>query len=158
MMTVAVYAGSFDPVTVGHVDVIERAAQVMDTVVVAVGINVSKKYMFTDTQRMAMVEAACAHMPNVRVVQMSGTLVDLVAHVGATCVVKGVRDGVDVAGEMSQAAVNRDVGGVETLFLPSRGELMHVSSTMVRELLTWGMDISRYVPAPVLAFIGENSK
>ena len=157
-MTTALYPGSFDPLTLGHMDVIERVARVADTLIVAVGTNVAKTPTFSVEARMEMIRAACAHLDNVRVLVMSSTAIEMAAEYGVNCIVKGVRDGADLSGEMAQAAVNRELGGVETLLIPSRGEYMHLSSTMVRELMKWGMDYSRYVPPAVLSFIGENSK
>lgn len=150
------YPGSFDPLTLGHMDVIERASRLADELIVAVGINAAKQPLFNAEQRCAMIEQSVAHLPNVRVVTMPGTLIGAVQEHQATAVIKGVRDSNDLASETTQAAVNRDLGQVETLLIPARGDLAHVSSTVVREMLRWGMDTSRYVPLPVHAFINEN--
>ncbi|QWW18907.1 pantetheine-phosphate adenylyltransferase [Schaalia sp. 19OD2882] len=155
-MTTAVLPGSFDPFTVGHLDLAERALTFCDRLVVAVGVNSAKTPLFDVEKRMRMVRAATGHLAGVEVVAMDALLVDLCSQVGADMVVKGVRDGADVTWESTQAAVNRDLGGPETVWLPTRGELSHVSSSVVRELLRWGLDVSRYVPGPVVELVGDN--
>ncbi|WP_026460898.1 pantetheine-phosphate adenylyltransferase [Schaalia suimastitidis] len=148
--------GSFDPFTVGHLDIVQRACALADHVVVAVGTNRTKRPMFTLAQRRAMIEAATRHLPQVSVIPMEGTLIDAYREAGAGAVIKGLRDAHDLTWEQTQAAVNRELGGVETVYLPTQSQYAHISSTMVRELLSWGMDISRYVPQGVKAFIGDN--
>lgn len=157
-MTTALYPGSFDPITLGHMDVIERVACVVDSLIVAVGTNVSKTPTFSVDERVEMIKAACVHLENVQVLVMSSTAIEMSVEYGVNYIVKGVRDGADLSTEMAQATVNRDLGGIETLLIPSRGDYMHLSSTLVRELMKWGMDYSRYVPPAVLSFIGENSR
>lgn len=153
---IALIPGSFDPLTYGHLDVITRTAAFAQRVIVAVGVNFSKSTVSATQIRLDSVKAGVAHLPNVEVVGMAGLLADLYREVGADIVVKGVRDMADMDSEMTQASANRDIGDVETVWLPTRPELRHVSSSLVRELYGWGMDVSRYVPQEVLAIWGEN--
>lgn len=150
------FAGSFDPITIGHADIITRAASFADELVVAVGINPKKKYMFDQDKRVDMVNAVVAQLGNVRIVKMEGTLIDCAKSNDVSFIVKGVRSQSDVDTELAQAAVNRDLGGVETLFIPSLPELSLVSSSMVRELVHLGLSVSRYVPNEIEPFVAQN--
>lgn len=155
-MTTALLPGSYDPFTNGHLDLVRRTRVFADRVLVAVGTNINKTYAYDTAIRIAMIRAATADLTGVDVVEMDGLLIDLALREGADLVVKGVRDGADLAWEYTQAAVNREIGDVETVFLPTRGELAHISSSVVRELAHWGLDVSRYVPGPVAALMGDN--
>ncbi|WP_165218295.1 pantetheine-phosphate adenylyltransferase [Schaalia sp. ZJ1691] len=155
-MTTAVFPGSFDPLTLGHLDVIERAHALFDRVIVAIGVNRNKRYRFTVDQRLEMIRLAVGDRERVDVMEMSGALVSFVKEQHADVVIKGIRGGADVEWESPQAAVNREVGGVETLWLPTRPELAHVSSSMVRELLDVQIRVDRYVPSAILALISDN--
>lgn len=155
-MTTAVLPGSFDPVTLGHVDLIRRATRVADLVVVAVGVNAHKTAHFDIDQRVRFIGDALAGMPRVEVARMDGLLVDFCRDHDADMVIKGIRDSADVSWEILQASVNREIGGVETVLLPTSPELVHVSSSIVRELASWGMDVSRYVPAGVARVMADN--
>ncbi|WP_043536997.1 pantetheine-phosphate adenylyltransferase [Actinomyces polynesiensis] len=155
-MTTAVLPGSFDPVTLGHIDLIRRATRVADLVVVAVGVNVSKTPVLTVRQRVDLLREALEGVPRVEVARMDGLLVDFCRDRGADLVIKGIRDSADVSSEIIQASVNREIGDVETVFLPTSPEMVHVSSTIVRELAAWGMDVSRYVPPGVARVMADN--
>lgn len=156
-MTIALYAGSFDPVTLGHVDIARRALRFADELVVAVGVNASKRYLFDHDTRVAMVKAALSELPAVSVVRLDAPLVSLAHTVGADILVKGVRSGADLEWECAQASVNRDFGEVETVLLPALPELSLVSSSIVRELLGYEMDVSRYVPEAIYPFLRDNT-
>ncbi|MBO4979267.1 MAG: pantetheine-phosphate adenylyltransferase [Clostridia bacterium] len=133
-MSLAIVPGSFDPITVGHVDVIERTAKLFDTVVVAVIMNASKEYRFTIEQRAQLAKISCAHIPNVKVLVSEGMLVDVVRELGATAIVKGVRTAKDFAYEQKMAHYNRALNPkAETLYLPCSPELKRISSTLVRK-------------------------
>ena len=157
MNTIAVVPGSFDPVTLGHIDVIERAAGIFDEIHVLVVHNPAKTALLPVAQRVSLLEQSIAEagLPdNIRVTSWSvGLLVDYCTDVGASVLVKGVRSQVDVAYETPMAIVNRNLGGVETVFLlPDPGHA-HVSSSLVRQVASLGGDVSPYVPKAVAAFL-----
>ena len=148
----AVYPGSFDPMTHGHLDVIERAAKIFDTVLVAVVVNPQKREpLFTLDERERMIREAVAHLPNVQVTHFRGLLADFIRRVGATVIVKGLRVVSDFEGEMSTALMNRSLSEVDTVFLPSDPRWSFVSSTLVKEVYNLGADVAKYVPPAVLA-------
>ena len=135
-MKIAILPGSYDPMTVGHVNVIERAARIFDEVVVAIMNNDSKQYMLTATERTVIATVSCAHIPNARVIADSGMLVDLVDVVGASAIVKGIRDDRDLAYEQNMARLNKEKNPrAETLYLPCDPAFAKVSSTAVRNLM-----------------------
>lgn len=147
----AVYPGSFDPLTVGHLDVIERAAQIFDRVLVAVVVNPQKREpLFTLDEREMMIREAIAHVPNVQVAHFRGLLADFVRSLGANVIVKGLRVVSDFESEMSTALMNRSLSGVDTCFLPSDPRWSFVSSTLVKEVYNLGGDVTEYVPPSVL--------
>ena len=141
------YAGSFDPVTNGHMDIIERTACLCDELVVAVMHNPDKRGAFTPQQRVQLLEKACAHISNVRVIAHGGLLVDCAREQGAGCVVRGVRPLGDFESEYQMAQVNRMLGGVETLMMPTTESLASVSSSIVRQIAAFGGEIDKLVPA-----------
>lgn len=147
----AVCPGSYDPVTFGHLDVIGRTAALVDTVVVAVGANSAKSALFTPAERVEMLRETCAAWPGVTVESFSGLLVDFCTRVGATLVVKGVRGVGDVDYELQMAQLNRRLGGVDTVLLPTAPEWSYLSSTRVRELAALGGDLTPFLPAAVAA-------
>ena len=135
-MSLAIVPGSFDPITVGHVDVIERASKIFDTVVVMVMVNKEKQYMFTIDQRTQLAKLSCAHLENVKVLSSEGMLVDAVNELGASVIVKGVRTIKDFKYEQVQAYCNKEHNPkAETMYLPSDPKLKRVSSTLVRKLI-----------------------
>lgn len=147
----AVYPGSFDPMTRGHLDVIERAAAIFDTVVVAVVVNPQKREpLFTLDEREQMIRDAVAHLSNVQVTNFRGLLADFVRRAGASVIVKGLRVVSDFESEMSTALMNRSLSGVDTVFLPSDPKWSFVSSTLVKEVYNLGADVAEYVPPAVL--------
>ena len=148
-MTTAACPGSFDPVTLGHLDVIGRTAALVDDVVVAVGRNASKRSLFSADERVAMLREVCAPWPNVTVELLDGLLVDFCTSRGITVVGKGLRSAADTDYEVQMAQLNRRLSGVDTLFLPTSPELSFVSSTRVRELAAYGADLSALVPPAV---------
>ena len=145
----AVFPGSFDPVTVGHVSIIRRAAPLFDTLYVALGVNTSKRSMVPEDQRMAWLEATFADEANIEVVRFEGLTVDLCRRLGAGHIIRGLRNSTDHGYERSIALMNRTLGGVDTLFLPAEPEHAHVSSTIVRELIANKADVSAFVPEAV---------
>lgn len=157
MSRIAVVPGSFDPVTLGHLDVIGRAAGVFDQVHVLVVHNPGKTALLPIAQRVNLIEQALreAKMPdNVLVTGWSvGLLVDYCTDVGASVIVKGIRSEVDLAYETPMAIVNRNLAGVETVFLLPDPSHSHVSSSLVRQVASLGGDVSPYVPRVVAEFL-----
>ncbi len=135
-MKLAIVPGSFDPITVGHVDIIERAAKMFDMVVVAVMINDQKEYRFHIEQRAELAELACVHIPNVRVLENEGLLVDMVDSLGACAIVKGVRTAADFRYEQQMAWWNRSRNPkAETVYLPCDPKYKRISSTLARRYM-----------------------
>ena len=147
-MTRAVCPGSFDPVTRGHLDVIQRTATLFEEVVVAVGANVSKSALFTPAERADMLREACAGWPEVSVTLFHGLLVDLCRERDIAVISKGVRSG-DLDYELAMAQMNRSLRGVDTLFLPTSPQWSFVSSSLVREVASLGGDVGPYLPIHV---------
>jgi len=157
MSRIAVVPGSFDPVTLGHLDVIERAAGIFDEVHVVVVHNPGKQAMLPIAQRVTLIEQAVADraLPSsILVTSWSvGLLVDYCTDVGASVLVKGVRSQVDVAYETPMAIVNRNLAGVETVFMLPDPAHAHVSSSLVRQVSSLGGDIAPYVPRAVAEYL-----
>jgi pantetheine-phosphate adenylyltransferase len=151
----AVCPGSFDPVTIGHLDVFGRAAALFDSVVIAVGSNVSKTALFSPAERVVMLEEACVEWPSVHVTLFSGLLVDFCRDNDVDVIVKGLRSGGDYDYEVAMAQMNRRLTGVDTAFLPTAPELSFVSSSLVREVASLGGDVSPFVTTGVLTRIRE---
>jgi pantetheine-phosphate adenylyltransferase len=142
--------GSFDPVTNGHVDVITRAASLYDELVVAVLVNPGKAGLFSVEERMQLMREAAAELPNVVVDSFSGLLVDYCRSHDLPVVVKGLRAVGDFEYELQMAQMNRELAGVETLFVPTAPQVGHLSSSLVKQIATFGGDVSRLVPKGVL--------
>lgn len=148
-MSGAVCPGSFDPVTLGHIDIFERTAAQFDEVVVAVLVNPTKKGMFDLDERIAMIEEATAHLPNLRVESGQGLVVDFVKARGLTAIVKGLRTGTDFEYELQMAQMNRHIAGVDTFFVATRPKYSFVSSSLAKEVASMGGDVSELLPDPV---------
>jgi pantetheine-phosphate adenylyltransferase len=157
MNRIAVVPGSFDPVTLGHLDVIERAAGIFDELHVLVVHNPTKAALLPIAQRVALIQESVreAGLPeNILVTSWSvGLLVDYCTDVGASVLVKGIRSQVDVAYETPMAIVNRNLAGVETVFLLPSPAHAHVSSSLVRQVASLGGDVAPYVPAAVARYL-----
>lgn len=154
---VCVCPGSYDPVTNGHVDVIARAAELFDEVVVAILHNQAKSGTFSIEERIGLLEPALAHLDNVRIASWESTLVvDVCREVGARAMVKGLRGGTDFAYELPMAHMNKHLSGVETLFIASAPDLQHVSSSLIKEVVKYGGDVSGLVPGHVLTALEEH--
>lgn len=149
-MNKCVFAGCFDPFTTGHLDVVERLAAMFDEVFVVVSKNAEKKLVLSGEERFALVKKAVC-IPNVKVVLHEGLLVDFCKKSGANCIIKGVRNATDFDYERLQWAVNKELGGIETLFLPCSADKSFVSSSFVREMLALDMDVSKYVPEQIVS-------
>lgn len=145
----AVCPGSFDPVTRGHLDVIGRAVDLFDEVVVAVGSNQGKNALFTPDERVAMLRTECAAWPGVTVTLFAGLLVDFCTEHEVGTVVKGLRTSGDFAYELPMAQMNDHLCGVETVFLATAAQWSYVSSSLVREVARLGGDVSEFLPESV---------
>ena len=155
-LTRAIYPGSFDPPTNGHLDVIERAARCFGELVVAIVVNPQKRApMFSLEEREAMLRACVAEVKNVRVEHFTGLLADYVRVVRADVIVKGMRVVSDFESEMSAALMNRALSDVDTLFLMSDQRYSFVSSSLVKEVFFLGGDVAALVPEPVIRMMAE---
>lgn len=146
----AICPGSFDPVTHGHLDIIERTARFFDDVVVGVGRNTSKNGLFDLEQRLAMLAQACAHVPNVVVAPIDGLLAEYCRQHGIDAIVKGLRFASDFDYELQMAQMNKQLTGIETVLLPTAAQWSFVSSTLVREIAMMHGDVSPFVPTFVV--------
>ncbi len=149
-MKIAVYPGSFDPITFGHVDIIERAATLFDKVIVAISSNFEKDPLFTQDERVEMIIKSTDHLQNVVVDRFQGLLVDYASSEGANAVIRGLRALSDFEFEFRMALMNRSLNeDITTLFLMPHARFTHVSSSLVREVASLGGDVSQLVPAHV---------
>ncbi|NUR05701.1 MAG: pantetheine-phosphate adenylyltransferase [Nocardioidaceae bacterium] len=151
----AVCPGSFDPVTNGHIDIIARASTLFDEVVVAVGVNASKKRLFTPEERIDMLGQACAPYPNVSIDSFDGLLTDFCQQRDVHAIVKGLRAVSDFDYELQMAQMNSSLADVETVFVPTSPEYSFLASSLVKEVATFGGDVSGLVPAHVLVALTE---
>lgn len=152
--THAIVPGSFDPITKGHLDVIERASRIFDRVTVAVSKNAEKTSMFTADERLAFAKAAVGHLPNVDAVFAEGLLSDTMERSGALTIVKGARGSVDFDYEYSLSGVMRTFApGCDTVIFPAKAELSHISSTYARELIRYGCPLDRALPDAVIPLV-----
>lgn len=146
-MTRAIYPGSFDPVTFGHIDIIERSAHIVDELIVGVLINSAKNPLFSIEERVTMLEEVVSHLPNVRVQSFSGLLIDFAKQEGARVIVRGLRAVTDFEYELQIAQMNHIISKeIDTMFLTTSLEYAYLSSTIVREISSYGGDISNFVP------------
>ena len=149
-MSLAIVPGSFDPVTCGHLDIIERASRLFDRVTVAVAVNRRKSPLFSDDERVQMLTEACAHLSNVGVTRFSGLLATYAQSVGATAVVRGLRAVSDFEYELQMAHTNRRLcPDVETVFVMTTTEYSFLSSSIVKEIARFGGSVEGLVPESV---------
>ena len=149
-MTTAIYPGSFDPITYGHLDVIERAAKVFDRLIIGVLNNFSKKGLFSVEERLEMIKEVTFQYPNVEVMAFDGLLIDFTDKVGAQVIVRGIRAVSDFEYELMMAQTNKRLkDNVETVFFATSAEYSYVSSSTVRELAYFGGEIDQFVPPTV---------
>lgn len=152
-VTTAVCPGSFDPITLGHLDIITRARRLFDEVVVGVAQNSTKNALLDAQERVALARGALAHLDGVRVELVPGLLVDFCEEVGAVAVVKGLRGGADFDAELPMALMNRHLVGVETVFVPGDPALAHVASSLVKDVARFGGSIVDLVPDGVASAV-----
>ncbi len=149
----AVFPGTFDPITNGHLDVIRRGTRLFDELVVAVGDNPQKSNLFSHQERAEIAREAVAGVPGARVEMFSGLTVDFVARIGAEVILRGIRNGLDLHYEFQAALTNRAVADVETVFIMTGSEFAFISSSLIRQIATMGGDVSKLVPPQVLPHI-----
>lgn len=149
MKRIAVYPGTFDPITNSHVDLIERSTKIFDEVIIAVTNNPAKKPVFSIDERLAFVEDAVGNFDNVKVDSFDGLLVDYVVRVGGIAIVRGLRAVSDFEYELQMALMNRRLSGIETVFLTPPDEYSFLSSTMVKEVASFGGPVKGLVPRKV---------
>ena len=146
---IAIFPGSFDPVTIGHVSIVERALPLFDRIVMAMGTNTTKKYMFPSELRLKWLQDTFVGHKQVEVMAYEGLTADLCKRLHAKYIVRGLRNSTDHGNERSIALMNHALAKVETIFLPSLSEHAHISSTIVRELIANKADVSAFVPGAV---------
>ena len=157
MLRIALYAGSFDPVTNGHLDVVRQAVRLVDRLVLAVGVHPGKAPLFAAKDRLAMLEETCRPLARrakceLECITFSDLVVATAERVGATILIRGLRDGTDFDYEMQMAGMNGAMApGVQTVFLPASPKARPITATLVRQIAGMGGDVSDFVPKPVLA-------
>ena len=142
----AIFTGSFDPFTIGHYDIVSRALPLFSRIVIGVGVNERKQYMQSAEQRCATIARIYADEPKIEVKSYSDLTVDFARREGAIYIIKGVRSVKDFEYEREQADINRQLSGIDTILLYSDPRYSSISSSMVRELIHFGQDVSRYLP------------
>ena len=150
---IAVYPGTFDPITLGHLDVMQRASRLFDRLIVAVGVNIEKQTMFTAEERLQLIRDATAHLENVEIRTFTGLAVTFVKQCGARIMVRGVRPITDIAAELTMMMANRRLApDVETLFMIADGDLAHVSSSLIKQIASVADDreLAKFLPPCVV--------
>jgi pantetheine-phosphate adenylyltransferase len=164
MPRIALYAGSFDPVTNGHLDVVGRASRIADRLVLAIGLHAGKAPLFTTDERLVMLEETCAPLARAAGCELScitfaDLVVDVARRLGATVLVRGLRDGTDFDFEMQMAGMNGAMAPeVQTVFLPASPAVRPIAATLVRQIASMGGDVSSFVPASVAARLTKKFK
>lgn len=150
------FPGSFDPPTLGHLDLVARAAKLFERVTVGLAVNTNKRVFLGVEERFALLQACTAGLPNVTVARIDGLVVDACRRLGADAMLRGLRSGPDFDYEAQMARTNRALApGIDTVFLASSPAVAHVSSTLVREIASLGGDCSEFVPQPVAAALAR---
>ena len=140
------FPGSFDPFTLGHKSIVDRVLPLADEVVIAIGVNAGKKSMFSLEERVAQIQKVYANEPRVKVASYEGLTTDFAESIGATVMVRGVRTAQDFEFERTLADVNRQLTGIETILLITEPQYSAISSSIVRELLSYGKDVKEFLP------------
>lgn len=143
----ALFPGTFDPYTIGHESLVRRGLSLMDEIVIAIGVNESKRSYFSLEKRLEMIRDLYSDEPRVRVESYDSLTIDFARKVGARYILRGIRSVVDFEYEKTIADMNRTISGIETFVLFTEPALTHISSTLVRELLRYGSDVSSFIPA-----------
>ncbi len=150
MGKIAVFPGSFDPFTKGHLNLVERSCPMFDQVVIVVATNQDKAYLFAYNQRVSMIEESVSHLGNVKVIGLENELVaTLYNNLGAVVLIRGIRNAIDFEYEKPIAQMNQQIGALETIFLATAPEYSHLSSSLVKEVASYQQDVSAMVPGVV---------
>ena len=150
-MKIAIYPGSFDPITSGHLNIIQRAAKIFDRLIVCVMVNSSKSPMFTREERVDMIRSVVGNIPNVEVDSSDALLADYAKQKGSCVIVKGLRAGSDFENEFQMALINHKINpGLDTMFLTSEHQYMYLSSSTVKELGQYDVDLSDFLPEQII--------
>ncbi len=159
MSAVALYAGSFDPVTMGHMDIIVRASRIFDRLVIGVGHNPKKPGLFSDKERIELLKHCCKGLKNVSIKSSSGLTADFAKREGCSVLIRGLRDAQDFGYEMQMAHMNHHLAGtIETVFMPCMQQYSNISSSLVKEVASLGGKIKGLVPPPVEAALRKKLK
>lgn len=145
-MKTAIFPGSFDPFTIGHQDIVRRALPLFDRIVIGVGVNAQKTPLFSPEERVEMIRRAFPDEPKITVRTYSNLTVDFAREEGATFMLRGVRSTVDFEYEKAFAEANKQLSGLETVLMLTKPEYEHISSSLVRDLYSYGKDITPYLP------------
>ncbi|PJA06603.1 MAG: pantetheine-phosphate adenylyltransferase [Flavobacteriales bacterium CG_4_10_14_0_2_um_filter_32_8] len=149
-MKIAVFPGSFDPITIGHQNIVERALPLFDKIIVAIGQNSLKNYYFTLEQRIEFIKQTFSNNPTVAVTTYSGLTIDFCKQVNSKFILRGIRNVTDYSYENAIAQMNNAMNnGIETIFLPTIPELSAINSTIIRDILIHGGEVSKFVPAVI---------
>ena len=158
-MKIAIYPGSFDPVTSGHLNIIQRAAKIFDKLIVCVMVNAGKKPMFTQEERVELIRRVTEDLPNVEVDCSADLLAEYAKRKGSCVIVKGLRAGSDFENEFQMALINHKINpDLDTMFLTAESQFMYLSSSTVKELAGYGVDLSDFLPEAIIPDVQERIK
>ena len=150
-MTIAIYPGSFDPITSGHLNIIQRAAKIFDRLIVCVMVNSSKAPLFTQQERLEMIRSVVSDIPNVEVDASDELLANYAKRKGSCVIIKGLRAGSDFENEFQMALINHKINSsLDTMFLTAEHQFMYLSSSTVKELGVYDVDLSDFLPEPII--------
>lgn len=150
-MKIAIYPGSFDPITSGHLNIIQRAAKIFDKLIVCVMVNAGKKPMFSQKERVNLIRRVTADIPNVEVDSSGELLAEYAKRKGSCVIVKGLRAGSDFENEFQMALINHKINpDLDTMFLTAESQFMYLSSSTVKELGSYGVDLSDFLPQEII--------
>ncbi|MEM9410839.1 MAG: pantetheine-phosphate adenylyltransferase [Planctomycetota bacterium] len=152
-MKIAVYTGSFDPITLGHLNIVERSSQLVDELVVGIGVNVDKQGLFLPNERLDLVRRCTEHLSNITIRTFEGLAVDFVKSCEANVMIRGVRPLTDIAAEFTMSMANRQLdASLETVFLMADGDYVHVSSSLIKQIAPLADDdqLARFVPRAII--------